>query len=172
MPLQTLLATAQFGLALGEYMYALSLRSIALRAHAIVVASGFLQTAALVVSAIVRDKHADGHFSFGYGRCPILVEYAGAAILLLVTCSLSLEAALRLKHHSGTHECACSRRLGTCQAGADATFPTALFQGHDRHAATVSSIITHDVSAAFVSAPGARCPCARPCIRGSVPASC
>ena len=26
-----------------------------------------------------------------YGRCPVLIEYAGAAILVFVTCSLSLE---------------------------------------------------------------------------------
>jgi len=66
-------------------MYALSLRSIALRAHALLVASECLQTASKVVAVLVRDKHADGHFSYGYGRCPVLVEYAGAAVLALVS---------------------------------------------------------------------------------------
>jgi Co/Zn/Cd efflux system component len=96
------MATAQIALASSEYLYALSLRSIALRAHALVVASECLETISKVVSAVLRDKRADGNFSFGYGRCPVLLEYAGATILILVTCSLSLEAALRLKHHSGT----------------------------------------------------------------------
>jgi len=40
-----------------------------------------------VVAVLVRDRHADGPFSYGYGRCPVLLEYAGAALLTLVTCS-------------------------------------------------------------------------------------
>jgi hypothetical protein len=43
-----------------------------------------------VVAVLVRDKHADGPFSYGYGRCPVLIEYAGAALLALVTCSFLL----------------------------------------------------------------------------------
>jgi divalent metal cation (Fe/Co/Zn/Cd) transporter len=79
------------------------------------------------VAVLVREKHADGRFSYGYGRCPVLVEYAGAAVLALVTLTLELEAMLRLKHHS------------------------ALFRGHDRYLSLQPLIISHDVSLPFVS---------------------
>ena len=75
----------QVCLAAGEYVYANSLRSIALRAHAILVASECIQTTSKVSAVLVRDKLADGRFSYGYGRCPVLVEYAGAAVLALVS---------------------------------------------------------------------------------------
>ena len=115
---------SQISLAVGEYLYAHSLRSIALRAHALLVASESLQITVKVVALILRAKPADGHFSYGYGRIPVLVEYAGAVLQALVTCSLSLEALLRLKHHS------------------------ALFQGLQRTSAQ-ATILTHDVAAPF-----------------------
>ena len=65
-----------------------------------------------VVAVLVRDKHADGPFSYGYGRCPVLIEYAGAALLALVTCSFfiyfaELEACDRIIiKHLGINVCA------------------------------------------------------------------
>jgi cation diffusion facilitator family transporter len=115
----------QIGLVSGEYLYALFLSSIALRAHALVVASDCLQTVCKVVALMLRDTPADSHFSYGYGRYAVLVEYAGAVLLGFVTFTLCLEAMLRLKHHS------------------------ALFQGLQGSSAQ-ATIITHDVSLPFV----------------------
>ena len=47
------------------------IRLSALRAHALLVASEGLQTVSKVVAVLVRDKHADGRFSYGYGSRPV-----------------------------------------------------------------------------------------------------
>jgi hypothetical protein len=95
-----------------------------------------------------------------YGRCPVLIEYAGAAILVFVTCSLSLEgeglsAATHILSENKnidiltTHVLRNLRQRACTCSGAPAQTPlrpfpracTSVGTGHHHHARRVAALL-------------------------------
>jgi len=90
------LNACQFILFVSELLFAIKNDSLALHAHAFHCAVEWLQTATKVLTAALLNKPPTEKFSYGFRRCPILFEFAGAGLIVIWASSTCIDIVIKL----------------------------------------------------------------------------